>query len=102
MARPGKWSWTGCAPCSPDGTPPIGRPRHRPKTTSTPRPMKTCSSSSITALSDGNVRMANEEKLREYLKRAISEARRANEKLREAEEKQHEPLAVVGVACRFP
>src|SRR5215470_17066266 len=46
--------------------------------------------------------MAEEEKLREYLERAISEARHAHRRLREVEEKAREPLAVVGMACRFP
>ncbi|MGP3925161.1 SDR family NAD(P)-dependent oxidoreductase [Streptomyces sp. 8N616] len=46
--------------------------------------------------------MADEEQLRDYLKRAIADARDARKRLREAEEKQHEPVAVVGMACRFP
>ncbi|UFQ18673.1 SDR family NAD(P)-dependent oxidoreductase [Streptomyces huasconensis] len=46
--------------------------------------------------------MADEERLREYLKRAIAEARDARKRLREVEDKQHEPVAIVGMACRYP
>ncbi|MEU4499655.1 beta-ketoacyl synthase N-terminal-like domain-containing protein, partial [Streptomyces sp. NPDC023998] len=46
--------------------------------------------------------MADEEKLREYLKRAIADARDARKRLREVEDKQHEPIAIVGMACRYP
>ncbi|MEV0643463.1 beta-ketoacyl synthase N-terminal-like domain-containing protein, partial [Streptomyces sp. NPDC050619] len=46
--------------------------------------------------------MANEEKLREYLKRAIADAQDAHLRLREAEAKEHEPIAIVGMGCRFP
>ncbi|MDH6131106.1 acyl transferase domain-containing protein/NADP-dependent 3-hydroxy acid dehydrogenase YdfG [Kitasatospora sp. MAA4] len=46
--------------------------------------------------------MAEEQKLRDYLKRAINDAREAHRKLREVEEKEHEPIAIVGMGCRFP
>ncbi|WP_432116494.1 type I polyketide synthase [Streptomyces sp. S1] len=46
--------------------------------------------------------MAEEQKLRDYLKRAINDAREAHRRLREAEEKEHEPIAIVGMGCRFP
>ncbi|MPY60380.1 type I polyketide synthase [Streptomyces spongiae] len=46
--------------------------------------------------------MANEEKLREYLKRAIADAQDAHLRLRDAEDKDHEPIAIVGMGCRFP
>ncbi|GGZ96802.1 type I polyketide synthase [Streptomyces bluensis] len=46
--------------------------------------------------------MANEEKLRDYLKRAIADAQDAHLRLREAEAKDHEPIAIVGMGCRFP
>jgi acyl transferase domain-containing protein/NADPH:quinone reductase-like Zn-dependent oxidoreductase/acyl carrier protein len=45
---------------------------------------------------------ANEEKLRDYLKRAIADAQDAHRRLREAEEDRHAPVAVVGMACRYP
>ncbi|MEV1005699.1 type I polyketide synthase, partial [Nonomuraea sp. NPDC050202] len=45
---------------------------------------------------------ANEDRLREYLRRAIAEAQDAQRRLREAEEADREPIAIVGMACRFP
>ncbi|MEU4230026.1 type I polyketide synthase [Nonomuraea sp. NPDC026600] len=45
---------------------------------------------------------ANEDKLREYLRRAIAEAQDAQRRLREVEEADREPIAIVGMACRFP
>ncbi|AGL16003.1 modular polyketide synthase [Actinoplanes sp. N902-109] len=44
----------------------------------------------------------NEDKLRTYLKRAIADAQDARARLREAEARATEPLAIVGMACRFP
>ncbi|MEV6595172.1 beta-ketoacyl synthase N-terminal-like domain-containing protein, partial [Streptomyces acidicola] len=46
--------------------------------------------------------MADEGKLRDYLKRAIADARDARQKLRETEDRQREPIAIVGMACRYP
>ncbi|MFC7326961.1 type I polyketide synthase [Marinactinospora rubrisoli] len=46
--------------------------------------------------------MAAEERLRDYLRRAIADARQAHQRLREAEDRAHEPVAIVGMACRFP
>ncbi|MCL8018053.1 type I polyketide synthase, partial [Streptomyces sp. AS02] len=46
--------------------------------------------------------MADEKELRDYLKRAIADARDARRKLREVEEKAQEPIAIVGMACRYP
>ena len=46
--------------------------------------------------------MANEDKLREYLKRAIADAPDAHLRLSEAEAKDHEPIAIVGMGCRYP
>jgi len=46
--------------------------------------------------------MANEEQLRDYLKRAVADARQAHRRLREVEDDLHEPIAIVGMACRFP
>jgi acyl transferase domain-containing protein len=46
--------------------------------------------------------MANEERLREYLKRTTLELRQARDRLREIESVRGEPLAIVGVGCRYP
>ncbi|MBA8927813.1 acyl transferase domain-containing protein/nucleoside-diphosphate-sugar epimerase/acyl carrier protein [Kutzneria viridogrisea] len=45
--------------------------------------------------------MDNEEKLLEYLKRATADLREARRRLREAQEKDFEPIAVVGMSCRY-
>ncbi|MEH1101801.1 SDR family NAD(P)-dependent oxidoreductase [Micromonospora sp. CPCC 205561] len=44
----------------------------------------------------------NEEKLLDYLKRTTAELRDTRRKLRDAEEAAHEPIAIVGMACRYP
>ncbi|MFG3410100.1 type I polyketide synthase, partial [Streptomyces sp. NPDC048142] len=46
--------------------------------------------------------MAGEDKLRDYLKRAVADARDARGRLREVEDKQHEPIAIVAMGCRYP
>ncbi|MEV4078518.1 type I polyketide synthase, partial [Nonomuraea fuscirosea] len=46
--------------------------------------------------------MANDDKLRDYLKRATADLRRANRRLREWEDRAHEPIAVVSMSCRLP
>ncbi|MGD0064933.1 MAG: beta-ketoacyl synthase N-terminal-like domain-containing protein, partial [Streptosporangiaceae bacterium] len=46
--------------------------------------------------------MANEEKLRDYLKLATANLRQARQRLREVEERSAEPIAIVGMSCRFP
>ncbi|SHN38606.1 beta-ketoacyl synthase N-terminal-like domain-containing protein, partial [Actinacidiphila paucisporea] len=46
--------------------------------------------------------MDNEEKLRTYLKRAMADLQQARERLHDAEAERHEPIAIVGMACRFP
>jgi acyl transferase domain-containing protein/acyl carrier protein len=45
---------------------------------------------------------ASDEKLREYLKRATIELNHVHSRLRSVEDKQREPIAIVGMACRFP
>ena len=46
--------------------------------------------------------MANEEKLRDYLKLVTANLRLARRRLREVEERSAEPIAIVGMSCRYP
>ncbi|MFE7565102.1 beta-ketoacyl synthase N-terminal-like domain-containing protein, partial [Kitasatospora sp. NPDC057500] len=46
--------------------------------------------------------MSEEAKLRDYLRRAIAEGKQVAQRLRALEEKAGEPIAVIGMACRFP
>ncbi len=46
--------------------------------------------------------MADEVQLRDYLKRAIADARDARKRLGEVQEQAREPIAIVGMACRYP
>uniref|UniRef100_UPI00055CBEB1 beta-ketoacyl synthase N-terminal-like domain-containing protein n=1 Tax=Streptomyces griseus TaxID=1911 RepID=UPI00055CBEB1 len=45
---------------------------------------------------------SNEEKLVEYLKRVTVDLQKANRKIAELEAAETEPIAVIGMACRFP
>nr|WP_024804253.1 type I polyketide synthase [Nocardia sp. BMG51109] len=44
----------------------------------------------------------DERKLRDYLNRVMAELRRTERQLHAAETRNHEPIAIVGMACRFP
>ncbi|MGW5868669.1 type I polyketide synthase [Streptomyces sp. NPDC055239] len=46
--------------------------------------------------------MSNEEKYLDYLRRASVDLQEARGKLREAEDREAEPIAIVGMGCRFP
>jgi len=46
--------------------------------------------------------MATEDQLRDYLKRAAADLHRSRQRLREIEHRVSEPIAVVGIGCRFP
>ncbi|MGW6804820.1 type I polyketide synthase, partial [Streptomyces sp. NPDC055039] len=46
--------------------------------------------------------MSNEEKYLDYLRRATVDLQEMRGKLREAEEREVEPIAIVGMSCRFP
>src|SRR5690606_24363841 len=46
--------------------------------------------------------MSDDEKLREYLKKVTNELRVTRRRLQEAEERNREPIAIVGMACRYP
>jgi acyl transferase domain-containing protein/acyl carrier protein len=43
-----------------------------------------------------------EDKLRDYLKRVTLDLRKARRDLREIEQRRREPIAIVGMACRYP
>ncbi|MEV4311991.1 type I polyketide synthase [Actinocrispum sp. NPDC049592] len=46
--------------------------------------------------------MDNEEKLRYFLKKVTADLHETRQRLRAAESGEHEPVAIVGMACRFP
>ncbi|MFD5320723.1 type I polyketide synthase [Streptomyces sp. NPDC127098] len=46
--------------------------------------------------------MANDDKLRDYLKRATTDLRQTRRRLREYELRDGEPIAVIGMGCRYP
>ena len=46
--------------------------------------------------------MANEDELRDYLKWVTANLHEARQRLREVDERSHEPIAIVGMGCRFP
>uniref|UniRef100_UPI0035ADE442 type I polyketide synthase n=1 Tax=Streptomyces sp. AC558_RSS880 TaxID=2823687 RepID=UPI0035ADE442 len=47
-------------------------------------------------------RESDEKKLRTYLRRVTAELRTANRRVRELEQRDVEPVAIVGMSCRFP
>ncbi|WP_055614052.1 type I polyketide synthase, partial [Streptomyces phaeochromogenes] len=53
-------------------------------------------------IEQAGVGMSNEEKLLDYLKRTTADLREARRRLRETEEREHEPIAIVGMSCRLP
>jgi acyl transferase domain-containing protein len=46
--------------------------------------------------------MTEEAKLRQYLEKAAVDLRKARRRVRELERNAHEPIAIVGMACRYP
>ncbi|PRY01756.1 type I polyketide synthase [Allonocardiopsis opalescens] len=46
--------------------------------------------------------MANDDRLRDYLKRATADLRQTRQRLREAEDREREPIAIVAAGCRYP
>jgi acyl transferase domain-containing protein len=45
---------------------------------------------------------SNEEKLLDYLKRVTADLRQTQRRLKDVESAGHEPIAIVGMSCRFP
>src|SRR5262245_33245149 len=77
-------------------------PRTRSKTTCIGLTTTSCISSSIRALRNEIVGMENENKLREYLRRVTLELHKTRSRLERVESKDAEPIAIVGLACRYP
>ncbi|MDJ1134160.1 type I polyketide synthase [Streptomyces iconiensis] len=46
--------------------------------------------------------MNTEDKLRDYLKRTTADLRQARRRVKELEHRDHEPIAIVSMGCRFP
>lgn len=46
--------------------------------------------------------MASQEKLHTYLKQVVLELEKTRRRLREVEMGAREPIAIVGMACRYP
>ena len=46
--------------------------------------------------------MANEDKLRDYLKLVTANLRQVRRRLHEVEERETEPIAIVAMSCRLP
>ncbi|MFJ1647042.1 SDR family NAD(P)-dependent oxidoreductase [Streptomyces sp. NPDC088258] len=46
--------------------------------------------------------MNNEDQLLDYLRRTASDLRETRRRLRESENRAHEPVAIVGMGCRYP
>ncbi|MGP3923754.1 SDR family NAD(P)-dependent oxidoreductase [Streptomyces sp. 8N616] len=46
--------------------------------------------------------MVNEDKLREYLRKATADLHEYRQRLNDAENKAREPVAIVGMSCRYP
>ncbi|MGW5697191.1 beta-ketoacyl synthase N-terminal-like domain-containing protein, partial [Streptomyces asiaticus] len=46
--------------------------------------------------------MSNDEKVLEYLKKLTADLRQTRQRLQDVEAKSREPIAIVGMSCRFP
>ena len=46
--------------------------------------------------------MSNEDRLRDYLKRVTADLQQTRQRLIEAESRDREPVAIVGLSCRYP
>ncbi|MCK9930630.1 polyketide synthase docking domain-containing protein, partial [Frankia sp. Mgl5] len=45
---------------------------------------------------------ASDDRLREYLRRALAELQQSRRQVLDLENARHEPVAIVGMACRLP
>ncbi|MFE7135977.1 type I polyketide synthase, partial [Streptomyces sp. NPDC057638] len=45
---------------------------------------------------------ANEQRLRDYLNRVTADLRSTRKRLRDLEDRRHEPIAIVAMSCRYP
>src|SRR5690242_258931 len=48
------------------------------------------------------VNMTNNERVLDYLRRATVDLRKSRRRVRELEDREREPVAIVGMGCRFP
>src|ERR1700722_4222476 len=46
--------------------------------------------------------MTDDDKLRDYLKRVTVDLHEAQQRLKEGDDRRNEPIAIVGIGCRFP
>src|SRR4051812_35246391 len=53
-------------------------------------------------MTDDTTPMDAEQRLRTYLRKVTGELRTANRRVRELEQRDLEPLAIVGMSCRYP
>ncbi|MGF1430527.1 type I polyketide synthase [Kitasatospora sp. LaBMicrA B282] len=79
-------------------TSPAGSPTAGPVPTPHPRPaVRTPTESQPVSKPE-----STEDRLRYFLKRVSTELEQTQERLRDSERHDHEPLAVIGLGCRFP
>ncbi|GAA2681878.1 hypothetical protein GCM10010400_51830 [Streptomyces aculeolatus] len=62
----------------------------------------TATANTATADTAGPTPAGNESRLRDYLERVTVDLHEAMRRLRQADRREREPIAVVGMACRFP
>src|ERR1044072_8976692 len=96
------WTWWTITRSSAPGT--SRTPRASPSPTELP-----CAAATTAVADSGLPRevgapaMANnEEKLLDYLKRVTADLRQTQRRLKDVESAGHEPVAIVGMSCRFP
>src|ERR1700710_2562076 len=103
MRSPAAWSAPGSSGCWRSlTTPPAKTTARWSHGRSTPRPTTRSSTSSTPSSAGRDISMADEETLRDYLKRATTNLHDARQRLRDREDREHEPVAIVGMGCRFP